>query len=613
MNRHPFKYLLALAGAGLLAGAAAAGPIDFKSDYLPLERNLAFELNAPGAVRANVQIAGKDLGEGLKFDLATDEHGIFSGGVYAPPGESRFVTVTALDARGRAIYKGESLVNVDKELTPEFDVPLGGKELKDPLQARFGSTLLTAGIVGGDDDLLKMQLALKDPFGKNVPYSPEDIYWELPEGFPEIKYSCFDGALCILEWKPTRLQEAIYLCLKIKPKPCVTTPPIDYRGPYKYVAVGRQHTCALTKDDEIRCWGDNFWGQLGTATAQTCVFGTCSFVPVPVTCPTGEICKFRSLAAGGDHTCAVDTNGKAWCWGDEGNPAAGRPAGTPNKTSPVHRRVPAFNRVGTPADFVAIDTHNDHSCGLSAAGDVYCWGHDEEAQLGFPPVQIPGPDKFTFNATLLQTGSTYKQVAVGHRHSCALQTNGQLDCWGSNAARQIVFNTLPFGALVTVNGMVPLLNKQPVSLIATGFGDTCAQNASNNLVCWGSPDQSLGFARSSFNALTGAFSRSIASDFDNCGNGTVMCTRTCAVSFQWGDLSCGRWVNNSISTLTQLNDPKHYYHVSIYTQVDVGLNHACAVNTQGDILCFGKNPFGQFGTGYMSSVRVDDPDLPAVR
>jgi len=43
MNRHPFKYLLALAGAGLLAGAAAAGPIDFKSDYLPLERNLAFE------------------------------------------------------------------------------------------------------------------------------------------------------------------------------------------------------------------------------------------------------------------------------------------------------------------------------------------------------------------------------------------------------------------------------------------------------------------------------------------------------------------------------------------------------------------------------------------
>lgn len=592
-----------LAALLFCSAAAMAGPEPGPEPKFP--PNLAVDLDAPGAVRAEISVQSREFKEPLRYELSAAD-GRLGGGVFAVPGDTSYFSITAFDERGEPVYRGEGKADIDKEYTREISFSLG--DGKDPATVRFGTELLNATLEPGYGDGYLVKATLFDAFGNHVAMEPDYIKWELPEGFEVLPYSCFLNSLCIELPKPDITP---LLCSKLgscpKPKP-------DTRKKYRFVAVGKNHTCAITDANDMFCWGLNNAGQLGAATGLCQVGGLpCSLMPVAVQCPTGEACKFRWVAAGDDHTCAADTNGKAWCWGDEGNPAAGRPAGTPNKTSPVHRRVPAFNKVGTPADFVAIDTHNDHSCGLSAAGDVYCWGHDEEAQLGFPPVQIPGPDKFTFNATLLQTGSTYKQVAVGHRHSCALQTNGQLDCWGSNAARQIVFNTLPFGALVTVNGMVPLLNKQPVSLIATGFGDTCAQNASNNLVCWGSPDQSLGFARSGFTALTGAFSRSIASDFDNCGNGTVMCTRTCAVSFQWGDLSCGRWVNNIANSLTQVNDPKSYYHVLTYTQVDVGLNHACAVNTQGDILCFGKNTFGQFGTGYMSSIRVDEPDLPTVR
>jgi len=558
-------------------------------------------------VRANVQIAGEDLGEGLKFDLGADEHGILSGGVYAPPGESRLVTVTAFDARGRAIYKGESIVNVDKELTPEFDVPLGGKELKDPLQARFGSTLLTAAIVGGDDELLKVQLALKDPFGKNVPYSPEDIFWELPEGFPEIKYSCFDGALCILEWKPTRLQEAIYLCLKIKPKPCVTTPPIDYRGPYKYVAVGRQHTCALTKDDEIRCWGDNFWGQLGTATTQTCVFGTCSFVPVPVTCPAGEICKFRSLAAGGDHTCAVDKNGKAWCWGEDGTLATGQSSlgSLPRQT---HRQIPAMTLSGATVDFVAIDTDMGHTCALTAAQDVFCWGENGAGQLGWAPSLVAS----TPQATMIANGNKYKSINTGSMHSCAIQTNGLLDCWGENTQFQLTGNANS-SVLITVNSKIPLLNGKTVTRVATGATSTCAENSDNNTICWGKPGRSAPASTRNpgFIALAASSATSLASEMDDC-NGWQNCTQTCLTDSA-GDLLCRNWVASATpGQLGKMKKPWTDFGVD-YTQVDIGPTHACAVTSERDIWCWGMNDWGQFGTGTTSNMDTFEPKVKTNR
>lgn len=602
MNPNPLMYLLALAGAALFTGPAAAGRTDFKSDTFPLERNLAFELDAPGAVRANVQVAGRDLGEGLNFELATDEHGLISGGVYAPPGESRRVSVVAFDARGEVIYKGESVVNIDKELTPEFGVPLDGKELKDPLNARFASQLLTAGIVGGDEELLKVQLTLKDPLGNNLPYSSDDLFWELPEGFPEIKYSCFGDAACILEWKPTRQQEAIYLCLKIKPKPCVTTPPPDFRGPYKFVAVGRQHTCALTKDDEIRCWGDNFAGQLGTSTTTTCVFSSCSPVPVAVVCPANEICKFRSLAAGGDHTCAVDKNGKAWCWGEDG-PATGPSSlgALPNYT---HRPIPAATLGGVKADLVAIDTNFGHTCALSAAQDVFCWGDNSTGQIGWPTNQFI----FTLQAIMVNSGNKYKAVTTGMGHTCAIQVNGLLDCWGDNSQFQLTGNTNP-AKFITVNSKIPLLTGKTVTRVAAGSTSTCAENSDNNTICWGKParNASANTRNPGFVALAASSSTSLATEMDDC-QGFQNCTQTCLTDSS-GDLLCRNWViPGTPGPLSPVKKPWADYGVD-YVQTDVGPNHACAVTSERDIWCWGMNDMGQFGTGAFSNMDTFEPKV----
>jgi len=603
--------LPALLGAGLFAVAATASGGDFKTDIktqaYSAERNLAVDIGAPGAVRADVQIHGGDLREKLRFELGTNENGRIAGGIYIPPGDERFVSVVAFDARGEAILSGESVVHVGKELIPEFQVALEGRETKTPVKARFGSQLLSAGIVGGNEELLKIQLTLRDPYGEFVPYSPEHFIWDLPKGFPEIKYSCFNGALCILEWRPTKEQEAIYLCLQIEPQPCVTINEDDFRGPYKYVAVGFQHTCAITKDDDVRCWGDNLVGQLGAPSGSTCRFNDCSLTPLPVVCPPGEVCKFRSLAAGGNHTCAVDTNSKAWCWGEDG-PATGESS---NGSLPkhAHRQIPAPANLGMRVDFVSIDTNITHTCALSAAQDVFCWGFNFLGELGIPMDE----ETVTAKARLVRTGNKYTSIATGTQHSCAIQTHGLMDCWGDNHNFQLTGN-VNNAAIITVNPKVPLLNGKSVRRVATGQSTTCVESSDNNTLCWGKPAMSAAATTRNpgFIALPASFATSLATEMDDCGGGFQNCTQTCLTDSS-GELMCGRWVTGAApAQLSRVRKPWTDYGVD-WTQTDVGPSHTCTVTEMRDIWCFGLNDFGQFGNGTVSSTDTWEPKTATLR
>ena len=605
MNTKLWIILTALAGAACIAIPAAAGDREFKSDTFPLERNLAVDIAAPGAVRAEIGISSPNLREDLRFELGVDQEGQLSGGVYIPPGESASIQVVAFDGRGEPIYRGAGKAEIGKELTDEFRVPLEGQESQGPLYVRFGSQLLTAGIVGGTDELLQVGVTLLGPHGQ-VKFSPEDLEWKLPDGFPEIKYSCFGDSLCIFEWKPTLEQQALAMCLKVKPYPCFTGTVPDHRGPYKYVAVGQNHTCALTVTNEIRCWGDNVFGQLG-APSPSCGLRDCSPVPIAVQCPAGEVCKFRSVAAGGDHTCAVDTNGKAWCWGEDGSPAAGLSSfgSLPRHT---HRRTPAFTDLGVPADFVAIDTDFGHTCAVSAAQDVFCWGANFSGQLGAPLAILS-----TTNAQLVRSGNRYKSITTGMSHSCAVHaSNGLVDCWGDNSSFQLTGNVNP-AKLITINSKVPLASRG-VQFMAAGATTTCAQVSNDDTVCWGKPSAGspISSASQGFVALTASYARSMASDLDHC-NGFQNCARICIADLG-GELSCGHWKAGTSPSqlLSKVPDPQGVVVIS-WTQVDVGPNHVCAVTTRQDVWCFGDNSFGQFGTGVFSSNRTDVPVTAANR
>ena len=606
MNTKLCLILTALAGAACIALPAAAGDLDFKSEPFPLEKNLAVDIAAPGAVRAEIAVSVPGLRAELHYELGVDQQGQLAGGIYIPPGESASIDVVAFDARGEAIYKGAGGAEIGKELTAEFRVPLAGGESKDTLEARFGTQLLTAGVVGQTDEYLQVQVTLLGAYGQ-LEFSPEDLAWQMPDGFPEIKYSCFNGTLCLLEWQPTREQEVIAMCLKLKPEPCFKGTPPPLLGPYRFVAVGQNHTCALTVTDEIRCWGDNIFGQLGAPSPASCGGRDCSLVPIAVQCPAGEVCKFRSVAAGGDHTCAVDTNGKAWCWGEDGSAAAGLSSfGVLPKHT--HRRTPAFNDLGVPANFVAIDTNIAHTCAVSSAQDVFCWGGNFSGELGAPLAIVS-----TTNAQLVRTGNRYKSVTNGMSHTCAVHaSNGLVDCWGDNSDFQLTGNANP-SKVITINSKVPLASRG-VQFMAAGGTTTCVQVSNDDTVCWGKP--SAGSPNSSasqgFVALAASYARSMATDVTDCNAGFQNCTRICITDLG-GELSCEYWQAGAPPPqLKEVADPKGVVVIS-WTQVDVGPNHVCAVTTRQDVWCFGMNSFGQFGTGTQSSIRTEEPVTAANR
>lgn len=137
------------------------------------------------------------------------------------------------------------------------------------------------------------------------------------------------------------------------------------------VAAGRQHTCARTVDGEVWCWGSNRFGELGAGT------GDDRPQPVRIDALSGV----RQLSTAGAHTCAVDASGDAWCWGHNvaGQLGDGTELreGTSGGSASSPRRV-----IGVPAIAAIAPAAGNHSCALDTSGRAWCWGDNGAAQLG---------------------------------------------------------------------------------------------------------------------------------------------------------------------------------------------------------------------------------------
>ncbi len=187
------KFLAALVVG--LPGVALAESEASKSDYFPMERNLAVDLHAPGAIRAEVGISIPSSREALQYRFELHD-GRATGGVYIPAGGEALVHVSAFDERGERLHTGGSYVYIDKELTREIDLLLEGDPL-DPAELRIGTYLLTSELVTGDRGEAVLQVALVDAWGNHLRLTTEDIQWTWPKGFEPTPYPCDRNSLCI--------------------------------------------------------------------------------------------------------------------------------------------------------------------------------------------------------------------------------------------------------------------------------------------------------------------------------------------------------------------------------------------------------------------------------
>ena len=153
---------------------------------------------------------------------------------------------------------------------------------------------------------------------------------------------------------------------------------------FRAIVAGESHTCALTDDGAVWCWGLNESGQLGTDESQECpgFFGAFACSPTPVFVTAG----LRALAAGGNHSCAITIQFHTFCWGQNLSGQLGTGSYEPESAA-----VPV--RVTGHHDWEAVSIGNSHTCAaVAGTRDVYCWGDNFLGQLGLGDTEgVPAP------------------------------------------------------------------------------------------------------------------------------------------------------------------------------------------------------------------------------
>jgi alpha-tubulin suppressor-like RCC1 family protein len=233
---------------------------------------------------------------------------------------------------------------------------------------------------------------------------------------------------------------------------------VGLSGVVTALAMGSEHTCAVVAGT-VKCWGANFSGQLGDGTHVNRV------QPVGVSGLPGAVSE---IAAGSEHTCAVTTSGAVWCWGANFSGQLGT-GGNVNSNVPVKVS-------GLPTRVMAIAAGSEHTCSAMSGGTVACWGANWGGQLGdgananrSAPVVVDGLPR------------TVVGVVAGSEHSCALTSAGTVWCWGANFSGQLGDGTngnrnLP----VRVSGL-----PAGVVAVAAGSEHTCAATSRGAMTCWG--------------------------------------------------------------------------------------------------------------------------------
>lgn len=179
--------------------------------------------------------------------------------------------------------------------------------------------------------------------------------------------------------------------------------------------LGEQHACGVTAAQEVVCWGSNFYGQLGIGSAGALGGINQAARPQRVVGLVGA----GAVVAGSDTSCALKTDGTAFCWGNgahTGASAAAIYAGTPLPVDGALR-------------FTSLHAGYLQNCGLTAAGQAWCWGSNLVGDLGDGsqvdsrvPVRVQGSVPF---------------ASLSRRPSCGVVGSGTATCWGNNTYGQV--------------------------------------------------------------------------------------------------------------------------------------------------------------------------------
>ena len=369
------------------------------------------------------------------------------------------------------------------------------------------------------------------------------------------------------------------------------------------ISAGGYHTCVRRRDGLILCWGLNTRFQVGVPTTAKCAgtgfFGSGGLDCVPVATAvrlltlngTGPAVGAAHVTLGNTHSCALDTQQTAWCWGD-------------NFSGQVGSSAAFYNQYPLPVNwsngsltFVSLGAGGDATCGSSSiGGGLMCWG-------SYPSSSVAKQTSPTWVAA-----GSFSTVVVSNDHGCVNGfTFGEWDCWGSNASGQLgaspatMASSAPF---FTVHAM------DNASAIALADGVTCNDVPSQGTSqCFGA------------NIISGT-------TIGRLGNPQDMATFDPAPQLV-GPLhgvsiginhGCGLDAGNAawcwgIGTSGQLGGGNTQSSTAlvavqgglVFRSLSVGRDFSCGIANDNHVYCWGDNYYGELGNGGWSFAGIATP------
>ena len=413
------------------------------------------------------------------------------------------------------------------------------------------------------------------------------------------------------------------------------------------VATGQTHTCAIKTDGTLWCWGHGAQGRLGLDDGNL-NHNTPQLVP--------DHQNWATLALSNSATCAIKTNGALYCWGygiygqiANGSTTAsstspllvgdefdnwthitmGTTYGCAIKDSPIEGRAlycwgrnndgqlglghtndrTLPNRVGTDGDWADVLAGGTTTCARKQDQRLFCWGNGIHGNLGnlasMNPTDTPIP---------IGTRTDWNLLSVGNRHTCAIDQEEDLFCWGYDFHGQL---GLDINSSAKSTPTEVSTDQDPI-LLAAGRNNACFIAADQTLWCWGNNTSGkLGLGDTHLRP----YPFQIGDDQDwilvnnSMSGGTFGdFTHTCAIKTNgslwcWGQGSRGRLGHGNN---TSYSAPRQVTHQGWedWTAVSTGGEHTCGLRNGGELYCWGRNFYGQLGLGDDIDTDTSDRSLP---
>jgi alpha-tubulin suppressor-like RCC1 family protein len=338
------------------------------------------------------------------------------------------------------------------------------------------------------------------------------------------------------------------------------------------IAAGHRHTCTVTAGGAARCWGANDENQLGVGPAGD------QSTPVPV---SGLSSGVAAVATGDTHSCALTDAGAVLCWGSNGFGQLGDNTTTDRNTPVVVS--------GMTSGVTAIAAGGYHTCAIQSSGAVRCWGRNLYGALGdgtttdrHAPVAVSG----------LSSGA--RAIAAGLFHTCAATETGAAECWGNNERGQIGDGTTTDRhGPVSVSGL-----SSGVTDIFASRGHSCAVTEAGAARCWGYNNEGQLGDGSTTDRHTPVTVSGLARGVSAIGGGDY---HTCAL-IGAGAARC--WGSNAGGSLGDGTTTDRLTPVAVSGLASGGLDivgggssFSCALMDTGAARCWGYNGYGQIGDG----------------